>query len=221
MPEKAMRSAFDFAKYFMKHGYNDCSFDGNMTVQKLLTFAFLIHLKMFDKALFSEPILAFENGCVVEPVRLRYKDDYLLLLKESESFSPNFTEEESSTLEITCNLFGRLTARELSEINHLFNFWKIAFERSEDSRAYRDKNLAQVSIEDMRNELHKIEQLLNAYNQTRQIAQKREVVNGIMFNVEPALEITDELLLELERFSLNADESAYFVGKDSGELVIY
>ena len=216
-----MKTAFDFAKYFMKRGWNDYSFDGNMTIQKLLTFAFLIHLKRTGKTLFPEPILAFENGCVVEQVRLRYKNDYSLLLKESDIFQPDFTEDEYKTLQITLDLFGQLSARELSSINHLFDFWKNAFASSESIGMYRDKNRALVSVEDMRAELPKIEHMLKAYDQTQAIACKQEFVNDIMFNIDPALEITDELLHKLERFSRNADESAYYVGKDDDEPVIY
>ena len=73
-----MRDVYDFAKYFIKKGADSLpnTYDGNMKLQKLLTFADLISIAKYGKPLFNDPVLAFKNGCVVEKVRQRYKNDY-------------------------------------------------------------------------------------------------------------------------------------------------
>ena len=88
-----MRDAYDFAKYFIKNGYdsNPNTYDGNMKLQKMLTFANAISLAEYGKPLFNDKILAFTNGCVVEKVRLRYRNDYKGLKRDSDVFQPDFT----------------------------------------------------------------------------------------------------------------------------------
>jgi len=120
-----MVDVLDCAKYFMKNatGLNN-SFDGSMKLQKLLVFSNLVNMALNNKPLFKDRLYAFKNGCVVDSVRLKYKNDYLGLKKESESFKPNFSECELEALDITLNIFDKLSAKELSDLNHEFDFWK-------------------------------------------------------------------------------------------------
>ena len=73
-----MRDVYDFAKYFIKNGADSKpnTYDGNMKLQKLLVLSDLANIAENGKLLFPDPVLAFQNGCVVEKVRLRYKNDY-------------------------------------------------------------------------------------------------------------------------------------------------
>ena len=92
MPTKAI----DYAKVFMKRNLDSArnTFDGNMKLQKLLFFADYISLATRNCRLFEDTVYAFRNGCVVESVRTRYKNDFQSLRKDCERFEPDFTEEE-------------------------------------------------------------------------------------------------------------------------------
>lgn len=91
-----MRDVYDFAKYFIKNGADShpSTYDGNMKLQKLLTFANAISIAEHGKPLFNDKILAFTNGCVVEKVRLRYRNEYNSFKRESDLFQPDFSEQE-------------------------------------------------------------------------------------------------------------------------------
>ena len=84
-----MSNVFDYAKYFMKQGLDTQrnTFDGNMKLQKLLVFANLISLAERGEPLFNDEILAFEQGCVIEEVRLKYKHSYSEFALEADNFT--------------------------------------------------------------------------------------------------------------------------------------
>jgi len=217
-----MKSAFDFAKYFIKNGFNKCTYDGNMKLQKLLTFAFLIHLANTGKQLYNEDILAYRNGCVIEPVRLRYKNEYESFLKESNDFNPNFDANENYTLDITKSIFGDVSPRELSKINHTFDFWKNAYERSDKGdNIFRDKSKVKISMESIKNELPRINKMVEAYKQNETNKKNSDQINGINFHFDSSIDITDELIDFLEKFSITAEDTDYTVYKNDGDLVIY
>ena len=121
-----MPKAIDYAKVFMKRDLDSArnTFDGNMKLQKLLFFADYISLATRNCRLFDDAVYAFRNGCVVESVRTRYKNDFQSLRRDCERFEPNFTEEEYEVINLTSAIFGELSARELSQLNHSFDFWK-------------------------------------------------------------------------------------------------
>ena len=89
-----MRDVYDFAKFFIKNGADSTpdTYDGNMKLQKLLVLADLASISEFGEPLFNDEILAFENGCVIEKVRLRYKNDYSEFKQESVDFQPDFSD---------------------------------------------------------------------------------------------------------------------------------
>lgn len=219
-----MRDVYDYAKYFIKKGLdtNSNTYDANMKLQKLLVFANLINMAKYGEPLFENPIMAFRNGCVVEKVRLRYKHDYFNFIEDSEKFNPDFTEEEYETLTATISIFGDLSARELSELNHSFEFWREAYTHSEVSENYHDKHSSVISVENMRKELPKINTVLSSYYESKCQCMHEEKVNGITFYYDPKdISINDSVIDELYTFSSDAEDSAYTVYMDNGELVIY
>ena len=215
-----MRSAIDFAKYFMNKGFNETTFDGRKKLQKLLFFAYLIHLARTGTPLFSEEILAFEHGCVVEEVR----KDYAPLVNASKNFKPSFDESEDDTLKITLDIFGDVSACDLSDINHKFNFWDDAYNASKNNNRYGEynKSKAVISPRNMENELEPIRNVLVAYEQTKNNKDVIEQINGIKFHIDPSIDITDEFIKKLEDYTKNElDETSYAVYYDEEELVIY
>lgn len=217
-------NAFDVAKWFIRNGY-DCprnKWDGNMKLQKLLCFAQLVNLVRNGELLFENPMYAFDNGTVVEDVRLYYKHNHEDLIKQSMDFNPDFSPEQLETLEITANIFGKLDPKELSSLNHLQKSWKNAHEKSILKGGFRDKELSKISLQDIKMyDLEKISEVLTAYNDSQKNNSECEVINGITFYYDPKeIELTDELIKQLETFK--GDDKSYTILKDEDlGVVIY
>lgn len=218
-----MCEASNIAKWFMKKGLDSVpnTFDGNMKLQKLLFFANCISLAKNGKPLFTDPILAFENGCVIESIRQRYKNDYATFKSDSEKYNPDFSKEEYDVLNLTADIFGDLSAKELSELNHSFDFWKKAFDRSKGPDGYKCKEKSIISQDDIMPELPKIQQVLAAHKENTAKGMRFESVNGIKFYYSPAFDLNDDIISRLDEFSRTADEKAYTVYQENGDLVIY
>ena len=221
--ERAMSDVFDYAKFFMKHDpdTNRNTFDGNMKLQKLLVLADLVSLAERDIPLFEDEILAFEHGCVIEKVRLRHANDFAGFIADSREFNPDFTQEEYNVLNLTVALFGGLSARDLSDINHAFSFWLTSYNNSIQPDGFKNKNKAVVSIDAMRGELDRIRDAIAAFRETESENQFKETINGVDFYYTPNDPVlTEEILTQLYNFSRFADEKAYSVYLDNGSLVI-
>ena len=219
-----MADALEYAKYFIRQGLDTKrnTFDGNMKLQKLLTFANLISLAEFGKRLFDNSILAFEHGCVVEEVRLKYKNDCYGFVAESKADVVDFTKEELDVLALTVGLFGHLSARELSEINHELSSWQISYRNSIDSAGYKDKSKALVSEASMLQDVEKMKHAVKAFRDSEGDMQSAEIVNDVVFYYVPGeLILTDEILEQLYSFSLAAVDKAYSVYLENEKLVIY
>ncbi len=217
-----MKDAYDFAKFFMKSGADSKpnTYDGNMKLQKLLVFANLANIAEYGELLFNDQILAFKNGCVVEKVRLRYKNDYYSLKKESQTFQPDFSDEENEILNLVMSIFGNASAKELSEINHTFNFWKEAFDNGTSDNGFHDKEMSVVDMMSQKEDIDKMKDIILAYRESKNDTSASEVINGITFYYD-GFSLTEELMDQLESFSLTAEDDAYSVYFDDGRLVIY
>ncbi len=216
-----MRDVYDFVKFFIKNGADSIpnTYDGNMKLQKLLVFSNLVNLVQFDELLFDDEVLAFKNGCVVEKVRLRYKNNYYGLKQDSDEFEPDFTENEYKVLNIVLEIFGNATARELSEINHTFNFWCDAYQKGTDVSGYHDKSKSVVNFNAQSDDIEKMREVLDAHQQSINDTSASEVINGVTYYYD-GIQLTDEIIDQLEHFSLAAEDDVYSVYLDDGRLVI-
>lgn len=217
-----MRDVYDFAKYFIKNGADSLpnTFDGNMKLQKLLVFADMIHLAEYGDLLFGDKILAFRNGCVVEKVRLRYKNDYHGLKIDSNSFQPDFSEKEYNALNTAIAIFGDASARELSEINHTFESWCEAYNNGTRKDGFHDKDKSVVDLMSHVDDVEKMREIIDAYKESSSYVMAKEIINGVTFYYD-GFTLTDEIIEELEKISLNAEDNAYTVYIDNGGLVVY
>ncbi|MBR3784840.1 MAG: SocA family protein [Firmicutes bacterium] len=217
-----MRDVYDFAKFFIKNGADSKpnTYDGNMKLQKLLVLADLASIAEYGQPLFRDEVLAFENGCVVEKVRLRYKNDYASFKRDSDVYEPNFTEDEYSILNLVLDIFGNATARELSDINHTFSFWKDALACGTDSNGYHNKNQSVVDMMSRESDVECMREIISAYRETLEDVTASETINGVTFYYDGFV-LTDDKLEQLAAFSLLADEDVYSVYLDGGRLVIY
>ena len=212
---------YDYAKYFLKNNADSIpnTYDGNMKLQKLLVLADFINYTMHGEPLFRDQVLAFRNGCVVEKVRLWYKNNYRGLKRDSDAFEPNFTQSEYDVLNMTLAIFGSASAKELSEINHTFNFWKIAYDSGLSSSGFHEKSKSVVSL-DSPEDIDRMRRIIDAYKESSAATNQREIINGVTFYYD-GFDLNDELFDQLEAFSLSADEDTYSVYLDDGKLVIY
>ena len=217
-----MRDAYDFAKFFIKNGADSTpnTYDGNMKVQKLLTLANMVHLAKYGRLLFSDPVLAFQNGCVIEKVRLRYKNDYIGLKEDSDSYNPDFTEEEYQTLSTVLDIFGKVSARELSGLNHTFKSWNEAYKNGTMKTGFHDKTKSIVDFSQYPEDIEAVKRSVDAYEESKKHTEKCEIINGVTFYYDD-MTLSDELLEQLEKFSRVCDDDVYSICVDDGRLVIY
>lgn len=157
-----MNNVMDYAKWFIDNNLDTPrnNFKGNMKLQKLLFFAQLISLAKNDKLLFEDNFYAFENGMVVEDVRIAYKDHLCDLLKYEAKELPS---EDIEILQITKDIYGNEDADELSKMSHEFTYWKKYFERSRNRNNYKEKKLARVPNSELKKELDNIRDVLYVY----------------------------------------------------------
>ncbi len=217
-----MNKAIDFARWFIKNGcdWPRNSRDGNMRLQKILYFSQLIHLARTGEVLFEDPIFAFQNGSVIEDVRLAYKENFVLLIEESLSFNPQFTSEQEKTIQTTETLFCDLRAKELSDLNHLHHSWKNAFEKS-CMYGSPQKSLSTISVDDIKlYDLEKIKEMLVAYDMAKGQSETFEVINGSKFYYNPSeLTLTEEILETLESYSGNGESYSIYIDETLGMVV--
>ncbi len=217
-----MRDVYDFAKFFIKNGADSKpnTYDGNMKLQKLLVFADLANIAEYGEPLFDDNVLAFENGCVIEKVRIKYKNDYAAFRCDSEAYQPDFSEREYKILKMILEIFGGASARELSDINHTFDFWKSAFENGTSSTGYHNKAMSVVDMMSQKSDIQKMREIISAYRENQNIVTINKTINGVTFYLE-GLTLTDNIIEQLEKFSLFAEDDTYSVYLDNGRLVIY
>jgi uncharacterized phage-associated protein len=158
--EKA--DVFDFSKWFLDNNLDTPrnTFKGNMKLQKLLFFAQLISLAKNDRLLFDETFHAFENGMVMEDVRLKYRNNLLEFLSYDRK---PLSKEEIEILELTKNIYGSEDADILSNMSHQFNYWNKYFKQSNDENNYKVKEKSIVPNEELKKELANIKDVLDAY----------------------------------------------------------
>lgn len=208
-----MRDVYDFAKFFIKNGIDSVpnTFDGNMKLQKMLVLADMSYIAQYKKPLFEEDVLAFRNGLVVEKVRLRYKNDYYGLKKDSEQFNPDFSENEYEILKAVIGVYGHLSAKQLSELSHVFKSW---------NSGYHIKEKSVVDFDVYPEDIEAVRRVIAAYKETIKNPSKYEVINGVIFYYDNMI-MTDELISDLEEFSKKCEDDAYTVYEEDGRLVIY
>lgn len=157
----------DIVKWFCSQGIieHPNSKEGNMKVQKLLFFAQLIYMaKHNGETMFNKEFSAFEYGVVLEPVRKQYSINYRFYFG-SKKFK--LSNEIIETLELTKKIFGDSSAQELSDLSHEFDTWRKHYEESinPNSSTGYDFNVAKIPYEELKNELYKINNVLDAYEE--------------------------------------------------------
>lgn len=219
------KSALDFAHYFIRKGLDQPrnTKKGNMKIQKLLYFSQLVHLSKYKRPLFDDHINAYENGCVVEDVMNAYNYEHSEFIEKAYTSEVNLSDDEIYTLEIVSDIFGSISANELSDINHTHECWKIAYNRSYVNERYKEKNLSKVDIEDMKKyDLSKIDDLIRSFTiEDKNYKQEVIIIDGTEFYYEPS-EITMDDNMKQFLMQFVGREEVYTIYKDPSQgVVIY
>lgn len=217
--------ASDVAKWFIKNDLDNPrdTFDGNMKLQKLLFFSQLIHLAKFDRPLFQDDMKAYRNGSVINEVRMAYKSTPTLFIQESKRTNFQFDDQINETLKLTADIFGGMTADELSDLNHELSSWKFHYHSSvtDNPNVYDNyKNTIVLDGELLKRDVKKIKQMLNSYESNKENnTEEFEVINGVTYYFDPnEVELTEDILAELEE--MDCPDDAYTLTYDEEQGLI-
>jgi len=215
--------AIDVAKWFIRNDLDSPrdTFDGNMKLQKLLYFAQLIHFAKNNELLFSDEMKAYENGTVINNVRLNYKQKVQQLVSEAEKFNSFEDSKIEETLNLTHKIFGDMSANELSELNHELMSWKVPFHESltETPGVYKmNLNTIEPSGKLFLEDVNRVKEMLEAYSENESFMDY-EVINGVTFYYDSnEVSLTDDIVSFLER--INCPEDVYTLTIDDEQGII-
>lgn len=203
------------------------SFDGNMKLQKLLVFANLIHYAKEEEFLFNENMYAFQNGIVVEDIRVPFKNNYYDFKDELSKLTPNFDENQLESINMSIEIFNKSTAKELSDLHHELQTWKIKFNKS-NYGGYYVKDLGLIKHEDILPiDIEKIKKVVSSYHSSREQDLAYEVINDITFYYDPKEISFDnnpkimDYLETVSRSEVNSEDDTFFLSYDENQGLYY
>ena len=165
----------DVAKWFMRETSAEDTREGNTKLQKLLFFSQLIYMaKNNNKRMYDDKFCAFENGMVLENVRLQYKRNYKELKKSAleKTDLPNDVEQ---ALILTKEIFGDSSAKELSELTHEFDVWNKYLNKSKNPfKNWHNKKASEIPYDELEKEVYRINKVLKAYETTSKILEDED-----------------------------------------------
>lgn len=118
--------AYDVAKVFLKLSkpeYGDVL--TNLKLQKLVYYAQGFHLALHNKPLFSEPIVHWEHGPVVEDLYHKLKTYTSKPVPVDNDFEPSsvFTDEQLALIADVNKVYGQFSAWKLRDMTHMESPW--------------------------------------------------------------------------------------------------
>lgn len=200
--------AIDVAKWFLgkQPGLRNGYIDENTKLNKLLYFSNLMYYAVFGKELIDDQFEAWKNGPVSRSV---YRDYRYNGLSSTEDLAVDINDEKvTKILEIINLVYGRMSAKELSDESHKSPVWN---EASQNEKLKFNK----ISS----NEKNLMNQLYNLYNDFDLENLNLEKINGNYYLYDKTdFQITDEVIEELE--SMNHQSEVFYIEQIDGELVI-
>lgn len=126
MAEQPKYSASDIAKYFLSNTDEDEGHTiSHFKLQKLLYYAQGFHLAIFERPLFSDDILAWAYGPVVESIFHQYNGFGPNPLPKDEGFNYlSIDKETRDLLDDVYNVYGQYSAWKLINMTHSEPPWK-------------------------------------------------------------------------------------------------
>ncbi|WP_342532799.1 type II toxin-antitoxin system antitoxin SocA domain-containing protein [Lysinibacillus sp. FSL K6-0057] len=198
------------------------SMEGNMKLQKLLTFANLIHYAQYNDFLFENDMYAFKNGVVVEDVRIPYFTNYYGYKESLQSYSTDFTEEQINSIDMSISIFNKLSAKELSDIQHELITWQVCYDNSLVGNRY-EKELGKIDRSSIKVEdIEKLRKMINSFKENNEEDYLIERINGITFYYEESeipvskKDILDYLAL-VSGSEVNGEDDTFFLAFDEDQ----
>lgn len=120
-----MRTAKEVADYFLCKAEPEVGdFISNLKLQKLVYYAQGFHLAIYDEPLFSDAIVAWEHGPVVESLYRFYKGYGALGIPVPEHFDAQvFSVEQINLLDDVYKVYGQFSAWKLRNMTHSERPW--------------------------------------------------------------------------------------------------
>lgn len=215
--------AIDVAKWFIKNKLDSPrnTYEGNMKLQKLLYFAQLIHVAKYDELLFDDEMRAYRDGSVINNVRLPYRDQHYRLIKESYEFEGFDNELVVDTLELTAEIFGDMTPKELSKLNHELDSWTIPYNESivKEEIYSTNKNIINPSDKIFMDDVNRVKDMLEVYLKPNNKLMSTQI-NGATFYYDPDnIEITEDVLNVIENSEFPEDVYSLTYDEEQGVII--
>ncbi|BAQ11493.1 hypothetical protein OXB_3023 [Bacillus sp. OxB-1] len=205
------------------------TFDGNMKLQKLLVFANLIHFTEYNEFLFPEEMFAFKNGIVVEDVRIPFHHDYFNYMNKLREHSDfELGNDQKNSIDMSISLFNKLSAKELSDLHHEMETWKIKYHKSRIGSFY-DKNISLIRNDEvLESDLAKLRKVIQGFKRNEKEQFACEKVNGITFYFDPSeieLSLSNESFMDyledLSRSVVLGEDDTFYLAYDEDQGIYY
>lgn len=138
--EQAKYKAEDIANYYISRSNKEfIDKNGvaegitNLKLQKMLYFAQVAHLSVYEKPLFDEEIVAWQFGPVIQEIYNKYKE------YKNQPIDPSGANFELDAdiikfLENVWDIYGKYSASELVQMTHSHQPWKEKFNGPDDDK---------------------------------------------------------------------------------------
>ncbi|MBO9483109.1 type II toxin-antitoxin system antitoxin SocA domain-containing protein [Salinisphaera sp. G21_0] len=129
-----MADVFQVAAYFLNKANSDDAGDliSNLKLQKLVYYAQGFSLAIFDHALFTNTIEAWQHGPVVPELYHRFKSFGSGAIETPDEFNPeSLSADEQGLLDEVYDVYGQFSAWKLRNMTHDEPPWKDAAKNGE------------------------------------------------------------------------------------------
>lgn len=206
-------SVYNIANWFYNNNLKtrENTYDGNLTLNKLLYFADSFNYVINGEKLIKQDVVGYANGPVYQDIYIDFKHYRRMHIKESRE---NPDDETIELLKIINFMFGKSdNYNKLSDITHAQSPWKNKKEDCEKVDYNPILNFADFDEEERTN-------MVELFNTYRDINLDNLFVdkigdNTVIYSLDT--DLTDEDYMELE--ALEKEDDSVFVEKIDGELV--
>ncbi|MBI5973426.1 Panacea domain-containing protein [Staphylococcus caledonicus] len=206
-------SVYNIANWFYNNNLKtqENTYDGNLTLNKLLYFADSFNYVLNGEKLIKQDVVGYKNGPVYQDIYVDFKHNGMVGIKEQ---NVNLDKDTIELLKIINFMFGQSdNYKKLSDISHAQSPWKNKKEDCE--RVDYNPSLDFADFNEV--ERDNIIQLFNSYKAMDLDNLFVDKIGDNTFIYSRDTKITDEDYIELE--SLEKEEDSVFVEKIDGELV--
>lgn len=200
------------AKWFIENNItsSENSYDGNLTLNKLIYFADAMNFTIKNEKLVDEPPVGYANGPVYQTIYIDHRHHNSMSIKEA---TGEISEETKQLLKVVKFAFGSYKPDYLSKLTHGQSPWKTKQDECEKS----DYNPI-LKFEDLtETEKNSMIEIYNMYSEIDLDNFKVDKIGENVFVFDANIVLEEEDYKELEE--LEVEKDSIFVEKIDGELV--